>query len=386
MNPILSTEDKLDHQVSTIDWDCKDADTRYFTHDIHRYSGKFIPQIAAQVIKLISRENDIILDPYCGSGTTLLEAYLAKRRSVGVDLNPLACLISKVKTRPINMDAEAFLRKIGNDLSIFITDDLFLKINRSELAKDIKGDWRWEDHWYKKWFNDDRRLELIFIHQYISKVKNEELRNICLVAFSDILRSSSNAHSSYPNVMFHDKKQVTSPCVPKFLKRLEEIVHSVMTLNEVGGTLFPPEIYMHDNRKLSLETESIGAIVTHPPYIGSIPYAEYGVLSLKWLGYEPKEIDARLTGGLRQKKDVVDRFQLHFKEAIREFHRVLKTERHLFMLLGNPTVKGERVDLSRMAVDFATEVGFEVKSIQKRSGINRRANLMGEETLLFFQK
>lgn len=90
-------DNSLIEKIASIDWEFSDADTQYLTHNIHRYSGKFIPQIAQQAIQLLTNPGDTILDSYMGSGTTLLEAQLSNRNAIGVDLNPLAVLISQVK-------------------------------------------------------------------------------------------------------------------------------------------------------------------------------------------------------------------------------------------------------------------------------------------------
>ena len=91
-------------KVTSSDWDYHESNTRMYSHGIHRYSGKFIPQIAKRAMEIISMEGELILDPYCGSGTTLLEGLIAKRRVVGIDLNPIAVLISKSKISPISQD------------------------------------------------------------------------------------------------------------------------------------------------------------------------------------------------------------------------------------------------------------------------------------------
>ena len=70
-------------------WEYSDANTQQLTHNIHRYSGKFIPQIAARAISILSEPGDLIVDPYCGSGTTLVESALLGRRSIGVDSTAL---------------------------------------------------------------------------------------------------------------------------------------------------------------------------------------------------------------------------------------------------------------------------------------------------------
>src|SRR3989338_7239576 len=95
----------VEHSISDsdqgINWDFSDTTrdkTSYATHGIHSYSSKYIPQIPNALIKLYSNKDDIVLDNFVGSGTTLVEARLLGRNSIGVDLNRYACLISMVKT------------------------------------------------------------------------------------------------------------------------------------------------------------------------------------------------------------------------------------------------------------------------------------------------
>jgi site-specific DNA-methyltransferase (cytosine-N4-specific) len=383
----------LQNKVENIDWDFENAETQYLTHAIHRYSGKFIPQIAQQAINLITKPGDLVLDPYCGSGTTLVECSLSGRRSIGIDLNPLAVLISKTKVTPVEMrKLQAFVKEVDDYARPLVRKndnlDLFdeLECSHRELVEIAYQDFRWQDPWYKKWFADDIRAELIILHQKISTFPCTKCRNIGLTAFSDILRKSSNANGSYPNVMF-DKNKVTPPLpTPRFIERLWEISRAVGQLEFTLNCRPIPTVLRANANHLPIRDNSVDAIITHPPYIGSIPYAEYGLLSLVWLGYDPKSLDRTLTGGKRQSKDVIDRFKDDFGRMFVESWRVLKPGKILFILVGNPTVKDKRVDLSEMAKELAFSVGFELQASHRRNGINRRANFMERETLLFFRK
>lgn len=390
----MLVEDSLQSKIEELDWNQAEADTQYLTHSIHRYSGKFIPQIARQAVELITEPNELVLDPYCGSGTTLLECSLARRRSIGVDLNPLAVLISKVKTTPIaKSELTNFVRRLKHDLKP--TRDskngqqnflYMLASQRGDRENRARQDFRWANEWYVKWFKEDVRLELITIHQRIMEERREDLRNVALVAFSDVLRKSSNAHSSYPNVMFDKNRGIPPPVTPRFINRLEEVSRAVAQLEEALTNKPIPEVLHGNNRCLTLEGESVDAIITHPPYIGSIPYAEYGVLSLTWLGHDHKQLDRELTGGRRQSSNVVEQFRAGYADMMKEAFRVLKHGRILLMLVGNPVVKGKRVDLAEMSKELALDAGFIVTATHQRNGTNRRANLMGHEDLLLFQK
>jgi len=76
-------------------------DKSYLTHNFHSYPAKFVPQIPRIVIEKLSKPGDIVLDPFCGSGTTLVEAKLTGRHSIGLDINPISILSSKCKTTPL---------------------------------------------------------------------------------------------------------------------------------------------------------------------------------------------------------------------------------------------------------------------------------------------
>jgi hypothetical protein len=380
----------LQTKIRSLDWSCIDADTQYLTHSIHRYSGKFIPQIARQGIETITSEEDLVLDYYCGSGTTLLESNLARRYSIGIDLNPLAVLISRVKTTPLRKNVLLnFIECFKLDLNVLTTEDnqrTIFDAQRDETIETAKADWRWTDPWYRKWFGKDVLLELIAIYSRIKDESDQACRNLALVAFSDILRKSSNAHSGYPNVMFDRSKETSPPAIPRFIQRLHKIGDAVLTLNSTFSKQHKPVVIRANARSLPLQAESVDAIVTHPPYVGSIPYAEYGSLSLKWLGYDPKDLDSALTGGKRQSRNVLENFRQGYAETLRESVRVLKRGRMLMVLVGHPTVKGERIDLGVMTKQLAKEAGFKLAAEYTRSGTNRRANLMGDEDLIVFAK
>lgn len=375
-------------RVDKLDWNCASADTQYLTHGIHRYSGKFIPQIARQAIELLSQQGDLVLDPYCGSGTTVLEAAVAGRKAIGLDLNPLAVLISSVKSTDIAYEnLNEFIFKFeGRIKSLFDAQPELshAAVTGEDVDERITRDDRWSSDWHAKWYQRHALRELIGIHQEIAALEPGSCKNLALLAFSDILRRTSNAHNGYPNVMFDRNHGRAAHPAPLFIQRLRQVGESVSKLE--GAVAERPSIIRGDATKLALDDGVVDAVVTHPPYIGSVPYAEYGALSLVWLGHNPKSLDESLTGGKRQKRDVIERFERDYKLMIEESARVLKRRGSLFVLVGTPTVRGKLVDMAAMTKRFCADFRLEQVAEAYRSGVNRRANLMGHETLLFFRK
>ena len=387
----MKSPEEISFAVSSQDWEFANEDTQYASHNIHRYSGKFIPQIARSAIQMLTEPQEIVFDPYLGSGTTALEAILLNRTCIGVDINPLAILIAKVKTTVLPVDElEEFRGRLIESVNIFDDGQLSFSyydhLYKGSLSSPEDSE-RYADLWNKKWYQDHVLRQLIMIYDVIEEIPEEELRDIAKVAFSDILRKSSNASSKYPNVMYdknHPEKQLP---LKSFIASFTDVINKLIDLSRrVGDTHYKCQIMLENNTSLSLDDESVDAIVTHPPYIAAVPYAEYGSLSLEWLGYSSKELDSKLTGGKRHSKDVAVRFEKDYKQMIREMYRVLKRGRYAFFMVGNPTANGQVVDLHEMTIRLAQKQGFKGICTAVRSGMNRRGNKMGAESLVFLQK
>jgi DNA modification methylase len=95
----------LNHSIKfNIDLDkILSKEKNYSTHNFHPYPAKFIPQIPRELLNYIDLPpRSVVLDPFCGCGTTLVESNILGFNAIGVDSNPIACLVSKVKTTPLS--------------------------------------------------------------------------------------------------------------------------------------------------------------------------------------------------------------------------------------------------------------------------------------------
>ena len=112
----LPYEDSVKH-LCRLDWSFDSDCTNYSTHGLHPYPAKFIPQIPKTLIRELASSRDTVLDPFCGSGTTLVEALKLNCNAIGIDASPLACMISRAKACPIS-DEES--QKLGDLAQKFI--------------------------------------------------------------------------------------------------------------------------------------------------------------------------------------------------------------------------------------------------------------------------
>jgi len=134
-------------------------ETTYITHGYHRYPAKFIPQIVSRLVERYTKEGDLIVDPFGGCGTTLVESKVMGRPSVGVDINPVAVLIAKTKKTPINpFELEKNFLRLRSKINSF-NKDTKVKIPEHERI----------DYW----FRPEKKRELAFLFSKISKIKNQ---------------------------------------------------------------------------------------------------------------------------------------------------------------------------------------------------------------------
>lgn len=367
-------------------WEYVGVETDYLTHNLHRYSSKFIPQIARRSIEALSSVGDLVLDPFCGSGTTLLEAALAKRASCGIDINPLACLLSRAKTSPI---ALPLLREAIREHRAAVQD----WVTQSRDGQfTLRGDPPPPfEHPYekelRKWFQPQVLNELWLVQSAIKLIESDPVRDLCAISFSDTLRRVSNAHPGYANVMFDRNAPTKGRVMEAYLRRLEINQHAVEELSAHPEIVeYRPAVLIGEAAAIPLANSSVDLIVTHPPYIASVPYAEYLVLSLLWFAIDPRDLDGRLLGGRRARQDVAQRFLAGMEQSFAEMRRVLRDGAFAVVVIGNPVVRGAQVDLNGLFKEMAARCGFVLSESILRTKTNMRANKMREEFVLAFRR
>ena len=165
-----------------------------------------------------SERNDLILDPFVGSGTTLVESKVLGRNAIGVDINPLACLISRVKATIIS---KTRVREIGYRLQQLQDDiahgrghtTLFNYKDKRPILDDLLAGLHRN---IPKWYHKNVIYELSIIKNNIDTIEHSETRDFLLVAFSSILRSVSNATSGFGNLMINKKTPPKNRIFEKF--------------------------------------------------------------------------------------------------------------------------------------------------------------------------
>lgn len=358
---------------NTWDYSGSKINTKYNNHGIHEYPAMMIPQVANRLLKEYSSDDDVLLDPFCGSGTSLLESKINFniKAAYGIDINPLARIISKVKTTPIK--------------------PILLKKEYDELLK--------RAHTFKKeelvtpnvfniefWFKKNVIFDLTRIINSIDQIRDKNIQNFFKVVFSGIIRSVSNTRNSEfklykmaekslekfnPDVFYSFEKQ--------FNQNYEKMIEFYEKVNRCNIVVLNED----SRKKTTIPNKSVDILVTSPPYGDSkttVAYGQFSRLSLQWLGFNRQEsnIDNISLGGKavkninpkiletytlnhifnkikkldeKRSRDVLS-FYIDFYKCITEFDRVMKQGAMLCFVVGNRTVKGVQIPTDKIIVEL----------------------------------
>jgi site-specific DNA-methyltransferase (cytosine-N4-specific) len=327
----------------------------YLTHNFHPYPAKFVPQIAAAAIQKFSSPGDTVVDTFCGSGTTLVEASLQGRPSYGSDTNPIACMVASAKTARLTDDnvtcLREHLRALQNKYFEESTAGAFgLSITETEIPT-----FRNRDHWFEK----NVQRELTAILKSARELQPDQVRNFALTAFSSILVRVSNQESETRWAAV--KKSIAPGEVTRlYVNKLEDMLERSILYRGLASA--EVHVTIADARKLDyLGDERANLMVTSPPYMNSFDYYLYHKLRFFWLGFDNKLAQSLEIGSRNrhcdQKEDISSYFA-SIGESLAEMHRVLRRNGHLVILMGDAVYRGQFVDMGKSTTALAENSGF----------------------------
>jgi len=366
------------------DWCFKNVrSVEQWTHGYHRYPAKFLPNLVKKLIEEYTHENDLVADFFAGCGTTLVEARVHGRKSIGVDINPVAELITKAKTNPI------IPQKLENRFNLILKsiDDFNLK-EYSNIAVHERIDY---------WFSKEHKAKIAFLYDKILATRDRSTKDFFLVALSHILKNCSRWLQSSTKPQVDPKKNPTDPFVAfqahtkQMMKKNAEF-YAQLSRDKYLKTKC--EIRLEDARKTSIRANSVGAIITSPPYVTSYEYADIHQLTGYWYEYitdltefrknfigtfysfnqelecgsalAREIIDSLLKKDKRTAKEVANYFK-DMQAVAKEMHRVLKKGGHVCLVIGNTTFKNVKVKSAEVFAEILSDLDFEMVEIIKRS-------------------
>ena len=376
-------------------WDFREANTKEYTHCFHTYPAMMIPQIARKLLKMYGTEGGWLLDPYCGTGTSLVEASLFGMHSVGCDINPLVRLIATAKSTPICLSTlDETLNRLNDHLfQIEFRED---KIPDAPIP-DIQN--------LAYWFSEASIRYLAYLRGWINnKVEDEAVRNFILVAFSETVREVSYTRNEEFKLyrMPAEKLEGFKPDIfgvlskklsrnrnglAAFLEKRKNVEVSVSDANTVQGELpLPRPLGGYD------------VVITSPPYGDSqttVAYGQYSRLAAEWIGLpNARKIDKLAMGGQHSKETLADSpispavdkirlvdekrarevsaFYIHLGCSINSIVQMLSSRATICYVVGNRRVKGIMLPTDEFVVDAFRQHGFTHKATIVRNIPNKR--------------
>jgi DNA modification methylase len=333
--------------LGRVGWDFTNASaSRKSIHSFHSYPARFIPEIPRAVIRELSPPRDaLVLDPFCGCGTTLVEAQQAGFASIGVDLNPIGCLISRVKTTPLPI---GFIETVERCIVAAREQSIMRLPDIPNLAH---------------WFRVDVCEALAALRVAIRDVENPETQQALEAVFSSIIVRVSNQDSDtrYAAVTKNVSAEYVFEAFAEAAQTLESMALALPILDEAPATIINKNIF--DVQPSDIPGD-VGLVVTSPPYPNAYEYWLYHKYRMWWLGYDPlavksSEIGARahfFSGRRREKED----FHAQMSGVFKLLAEIMREGGHCCFVMGDSKIYGQIVDNAEPLLKAATRHGFKL--------------------------
>jgi DNA modification methylase len=368
-----------------LNWREKDLPQRKRTKHVHRlhpYLGKFIPQLVEIFLRKYFEAGDTVYDPFCGSGTTLVEANVLNINSIGCDIAAFNCLLSRVKTAEYDV---ALMKEEVLDILAKVEDRTQATLFNQQYTDDEFEDT--DNEYLLNWFAPQARKELLTYRSLIPNYRYQELLKVILSRSARSARLTTHFDLDFP------KQPQTEPyycykhsriCHPvqeafKFLKRYS--LDTIRRLKRYGRLRTEAEVTVlwDDARTVSLP-KRIDGVMTSPPYVGLIDYHgqhRYAYELLDLPTNVESEIGAAFKGSSQSAKEA---YQQEIAAVFGHTGEYMDSGKRMIIVVR---------DRDNLYEDIAAQCGFEFEDtirrhVNRRTG--RRANEFFEEVLVWRKK
>jgi hypothetical protein len=309
-------------------WTNPDYNKNEFVHSIFAYPAMMVPEVQRQIIDVIfansGRQNiTSMLDPFMGSSTSLISSMHYGIDCYGQDINPLAILISKVRTSLVNVD----FKKLKTKINTFVSD--INMDNSDQIEVNFRG--------INKWFKLSTQIELSRIVRAIRLEDNLTIRRFYWATLAEVIRISSNDRTSTYKLHARPLEQIENRNVSPLTEMAKQLIQSIESYavfkaflrrkGRLGKNGYSGRIFINygdSGKKIcfnKIEKDFAGLLVSSPPYGDNhttVPYGQYSFLQLQWMDLKDidetiskdcivttAEIDSSSVGGKRVDNDIM---------------------------------------------------------------------------------
>lgn len=312
------------------------AFNQYITHWFYPYKGKFHPQMVRGLANILGlREGEVLLDPFVGSGTTVVEGALLGLQTIGFDISPLCVLITSVKANALH-----HLEAIAASENELVLRDETLETWRPDIAATLADP----------------------------------------VASFDLLARM---------IACSDEARRGQDYVAKVLHNRDKMLRSMRLMKEgceeIGLRPKPARVEIADARRLPLPDASVDGVITSPPYSIALDYVANDAHALEALGYDLSRIREEFIGVRGSGLKRFDLYEEDMDRAYGEIARVLKPGRRAAIVLGNVTFQGRELDTVGNCIRHFERRGMHLEARVDKL-IYGLYNVMQREWVLIFRK
>ena len=364
--PIIQTIQKDKIKINIWDIPYSIGKLSYLVHSHYRYYGKFPSVVAGQILKQYPPANpkkDFMLDNFCGSGTSLVEAKLRGINSIGIDISWLSILTSKVKISKINFDY----------LEVELQTQIKSFEEKNHSFKNIPI-----DYFCSKWFSNKVAFELTIIKDYLKEMKNSSERDFFIVAFISIVRRVSYAFDGEVRPHINKKKRPRD-VLSTYIKKIRDMIKNHKNFVDLcpGETI--EKTFLGDNRIISknkyLIDKNIYLVISHPPYLNSFNYSPVYNLEFYWGKYFEKEYVDKEQINLHKtelkshpaNEIVQKKYFEHLKKCYEETYSIQNKNGKLAIVIGDCSRQKKHIPVINKLIDIVKLIGYELVEINYRT-------------------
>ena len=376
-------------------WDFRKSNTKEYTHCFHNYPAMMIPQVARKLLERYGVPGGWLLDPYCGTGTSMVEASLFGMNAIGCDINPLVRLIASAKTTPPSLN---ILDKCLESLQNTLTQVIYTKGSSSDalIPSILNRDY---------WFSNHVVTSLSKIREYIRSVENKSVRNFLWVAFSETVRECSYTKNGEFKLVRMPSQKLESHNPDVFGTFLGKLARNRIGLAAYIGRRKSVKVLVTDANTAKEEvpktSKSFDLVITSPPYGDSpttVAYGQFSRLSAEWIGLpNPRVVDRLSMGGMKRLGHLpdspvttaieeirsadtkralqVEAFYLDLRNSIKTIASITSDEATVCYVVGNRKVKGVTLPTDEFVEFTFGNFGFSHKETIVRNIPNKRMPL-----------
>jgi SAM-dependent methyltransferase len=328
---------------------------QYTTHWFYPYKGKFHGQMIKALVNFAGvTPQGTVLDPFLGSGTTLVECATLDIASIGIDINPALCIVSQIKTDCLQIDFPELSKQLQS-------------INPLDIFSYFHGHHILRKPWVLGFETLNRDARDLLDEAWAERLPDGFVKELPFAWRNFLLLCYLHALSDFTYLQ-HTSKEKTIEAF--FLRDLGEYMATIEGTHSIIKNCHikvkPPRVLFGSALEINLPPNSVDAIVTSPPYSIALDYVRNDEHLLNYLGIDTSVLRQQMLGLKGRRTEKVHLYELDMQKSLKEMQRVLKPGGIAAILLGDVVVDSTRTNFGYKILSWSKQMAFsEAESIRR---------------------